>query len=122
MCTSFGYRSVHFLKVRFAWVIGQEGKQSTCSCFSLSVMLCYRSVFAPPGRSKKPTRREQAYSIVYAIATLFQDIVTGMDSEISSVLQKFIAYVKEINTNQLFSIFFCYYFWIITAKILRKDP
>ena len=49
-------------------------------------MLCYRSVFAPPGRSKKPTRREQAYSIVYAIATLFQDIVTGMDSEISSVL------------------------------------
>ena len=85
-------------------------------------MLCYRSVFAPPGRSNKPTRREQAYSIVYAIATLFQDIVTGMDSEISSVLQMFIAYVKEINTNQLFSIFFCYPFWINTTKILRKDP
>ena len=85
-------------------------------------MLCYRSVFAPPGRSKKPTRREQACSIVNAIATLFQDIVTGMDSEISSVLQMFIAYVKEINTNQLFSMFCCYFFWIITAKILRKDP
>ena len=85
-------------------------------------MLCYRSVFVPPGRSKKPTRREQACSIVYAIATLFQDIVTGMDSEISSVLQMFIAYVKEINTNQLFSIFFSYLFWINTTKILRKDP
>lgn len=85
-------------------------------------MLCYRSVFAPPGRSNKPTRHEQAYSIVYAIVTLFQDIVTGMDSEISSVLQMLIVYVKEINTNQLFSIFFCYLFWINTTKILRKDP
>ena len=85
-------------------------------------MLCYRSVFRPPGRSKKPTRREQACSIVNAIATLFQDIVTGIDSEISSVLQMFIAYVKEINTNQLFSIFFSYLFWINTTKILRKDP
>ena len=111
MCTSVGYRSVQFLKVRFAWVIGQEGKQSTCSCLSLSVMVCRRSAFLRPlSRSKKPTRRELAYSIVYAIATLFQDIVTGMDSEISSVLQMFIAYVKDINTNQLFSIFFCYFF------------
>lgn len=77
------------------------------------LLLLNRFVVAPFSRLslelsrwKKLTCREQAYSIVYVKATLFHDIVTGMDSEIVlSVVQMLVAYVREIKTNQLFSIF-----------------
>ena len=102
----FGNRSVHFLNVRFAGVISQE----RITVYLL--LLLNRFVVAPFSRLslelsrwKKLTCREQAYSVVYVKATLFQDIVTGMDSEISSVVQMLVAYVREIKTNQLFSIF-----------------